>query len=79
MFLEEKSHLDELQEQFKELKKEYEEILLKQKIKEQEKMLLDMQKAKMNQAATMLQKLWRGYKTRKDLKKQKSDGKKKKR
>ncbi|KAI8911719.1 hypothetical protein EDD86DRAFT_203094 [Gorgonomyces haynaldii] len=73
IYNEEKSHLDELQSRFQDLQKEYDAVLEERKKAEQIKKEKQMLIEKRNQAATKIQALWRGYKTRKDLKKAKND------
>ena len=65
--MEEKAHLDELQAQYAELQKEYETILQHQKLLEEEKKEKENYLARLNNAVTKIQKVYRGWIVRKAL------------
>lgn len=71
LFLEEKTHLDELQQQYAELQKEYEQIQERQKLVEAQKKEQDAVQTKLNAAAILIQKIFRGFKVRLDMKRKK--------
>ncbi|KAJ3258002.1 hypothetical protein HK103_004136 [Boothiomyces macroporosus] len=71
LFLEEKSHLDELQGQYAELQKEYEIIQENKRKLEEKKREEENIKAKLNAAATLIQKIWRGYYVRREIQRKK--------
>ncbi|KAJ3322101.1 hypothetical protein HDV06_003552 [Boothiomyces sp. JEL0866] len=78
LFLEEKSHLDELQGQYTELQKEYEIILENRRKLEEKKKEEETIKAKLNAAATLIQKMWRGHFVRREIQRKKNEAKGKK-
>ncbi|KAJ3275766.1 hypothetical protein HDV01_007233 [Terramyces sp. JEL0728] len=78
LFLEEKSHLDELQGQYSDLQKEYEIILDNRRKLEEKKKEEESIKARLNSAATMIQKIWRGHFVRREIQRKKNEAKGKK-
>ncbi|KAI8898298.1 hypothetical protein BC833DRAFT_442342 [Globomyces pollinis-pini] len=73
LFLEEKSHLDELQNQYADLQKEYEAILEHRKKVEEEKKKKEEALARLNSAAIMIQKIFRGFRVRREIQRKKNE------
>jgi chromosome segregation ATPase len=78
LFVEEKAHLDELQSQYQDLQKEYEQIQERQKVIEERKKEQEAFQARLDAAATKIQKIFRGWATRRKLKAPVKTSKKKK-
>ncbi|KAJ3154004.1 hypothetical protein HDU89_008871 [Geranomyces variabilis] len=77
IYMEEKAQLDELTARHGDLKKEYEAIMAERKIEEEKRMEREMQLKKRMGAATRIQAWFKGWKVRRDMKKQRSGSGKK--
>ncbi|KAJ3129957.1 hypothetical protein HK098_007223 [Nowakowskiella sp. JEL0407] len=78
IFSEEKTQLDELQQRYTDLQKAYNQILEDRRIVQEQKKEKEKQLRRMNDAATLIQAIWKGFKVRKEMKKKKEKGKEKK-
>eukprot|EP00128_Syssomonas_multiformis_P005481 Colp12_sorted_trinity150504_noHs@28687 len=78
LYNEEKEQLAELEKRFAELKKEYDTIVEERRLAKEAKEKAEKELALLNQSATVIQALWRGFATRKNIKKKnaKKGGKK---
>lgn len=75
IYLEEKTQLDELQQRYNELQKEFEKIMDERRHIEELKKEEELHFQKMVAAAMRIQAIWRGFKVRRDLKKKTAAGK----
>ncbi|KAI9348774.1 IQ domain-containing protein D-like protein [Zopfochytrium polystomum] len=81
IYMEEKAQLDELQQRYNDLQNEYDRIMEERRLAEEAKKEQDRQLRRMNDAATLIQAIFRGWKVRRDIKKKaaaKNEKKKKK-
>lgn len=80
MYTEEKKQLHELEERFKTLEAEYQQIMEERRVAREKREEAEREMALMVKAATTIQAFWRSFKVRKALKarKKKGGGKKKK-
>jgi hypothetical protein len=76
MYEEEKKQLDELEDKFKPLEKEYNEIMEQRMIEDRIRRMQEESLNKKVRAAIVIQSYWRGFKLRKGIKKGKKKGKK---
>lgn len=80
VYTEEKKQLHELEERFKTLEAEYQQIMEERRVAREKREAAEREMALMVKAATTIQAFWRSFKVRKALKarKKKGGGKKKK-
>ncbi|KAI8909413.1 hypothetical protein DFJ77DRAFT_472408 [Powellomyces hirtus] len=77
IYMEEKAQLDELSARHADLKKEYEAIMAERKIEEEKRMEREKQLKRQATAAVRIQAWFKGWRVRRDLKKQRSGSGKK--
>ncbi|KAJ3001384.1 hypothetical protein HKX48_002926, partial [Thoreauomyces humboldtii] len=77
IYMEEKAQLDELSARHADLKKEYEAIMHERQIEDEKRMERERHLKRQSNAATRIQAWFKGWKVRRDLKKQRSGSGKK--
>ena len=76
IYTEEKKQLNELEERFRTMEKEYKEIIEERRIAREKAEKANRELQAKIKAATLIQSFWRAFKSRKQLKSKKKKGKK---